>query len=184
MAPCIASCKSSAVGGMEITCPARVLGATWCVCPACPSRELEAPGVFMGITGTTPCTSFHVICTAASALPLESGMTLASPLQCNISCELSLCVGFFLDRPWDLVLDVVRLSEALLTIRMSSSVSLSLTASLAIMALPPRPPSPLEAPLSTRWLLLLCCSCDPPDELSMAQAEGGVKPVEEIPDIP
>ena len=65
---------------------------------------------------------------------------------------------------------------------MSSSVSLSLTASLAIMALPPQTPSPLEAPLSTRWLLLLCCS-DPPDELSMALAADGVKPVEEIPDM-
>ena len=103
-------------------------------------------------------------------------MTLANPLQFSMSFELSLCVGFFLDRPRDRVLDVVRRSGALLTLRMSSSFSLSFTVSLAIMALP------LKAPLSSRWLLLLGCS-DPPDELSMAQAEGGVKPVEEIPDI-
>ena len=41
---------------------------------------------------------------------------------------------------------------------------------------------PLKAPLSIRWLLLLCGS-DPPDELSMALAADGVKPVEEIPDM-
>ena len=103
-------------------------------------------------------------------------MTLANPPQFSISCEFSLCVGVFLDRPWDRVLDVVRRSGALLTLRMSSSFSLSFTVSLAIMALP------LKAPLSIRWLLLLGCS-DPPDELSMALAADGVKPVEEIPDM-
>ena len=99
MAPCIDPNASSDVGGIDMTCPARGLEGGWCGCPVCPSPELVAPGVFMGITGTTPSPSFQVNRIAASALPLESGMTLANPPQFSISCEFSLCVGVFLDRP-------------------------------------------------------------------------------------
>ena len=51
-AACIDPNASSDVGGIDMTCPARGLEGNWCGCPVCPSPELVAPGVFMGITGT------------------------------------------------------------------------------------------------------------------------------------
>jgi len=70
---------------------------------------------------------------------------------------------------------------ALLALRMSSSRSVM--AILAIMAFPPSLPSSLKPLVCTRCVLLGCSSEAPDAVLAMAQAEGGVKPVDEMPDI-